>query len=77
MTLGAMEMICTQCDGLGQERRRITHPMANVAGWWSESPLSDWWRRPCKRCGGCGLVETGGQSVPSVCASRDQDSSPE
>ncbi len=60
-----MELICTSCDGMGQERRKITHPAANVAGWWRESPMSDWWRRPCARCNGTGFVPSG-TSVPSV-----------
>lgn len=57
--------ICTRCDGMGQERRKITHPAANVYGWTPEPgyPLI-WWRRTCERCNGEGFIESGGTSVP-------------
>lgn len=63
-----MQHICTTCDGLGQERRKITHPAANVSGWTREARplLSDWWRRRCEPCKGTGYVETNKSSVPSV-----------
>lgn len=73
-----MLLICTTCDGLGQERRKITHPLANTHGWTREAPvvqkighfncgvLSPWWRRTCKTCNGDGFIESGGTSVPTV-----------
>lgn len=63
-----MEHICTTCDGLGQERSKITHPAQNVYGWTREPKpvLSDWWRRQCKSCHGTGYVETHKTSVPTV-----------
>ena len=62
----ALELICTTCDGLGQERREIIDPQANVAGWTPEPgyPVR-WWRRTCKRCNGTGYVPSG-TSVPSI-----------
>lgn len=53
-----MEYICTVCDGLGQERRKITNPLANVAGWHRESSdyRNSWYRRRCERCGGSGYI---------------------
>ena len=61
-----MLAICTTCDGLGEERKRVTHPAQNVYGWRPESPTSTWWRRRCATCGGDGYVEAGKPSVPSV-----------
>lgn len=60
-----MELICQTCDGLGQERRKITHPLANVYGWTPESYECVWWRRQCKSCAGTGFVLSG-TSVPTV-----------
>lgn len=57
--------ICTRCDGLGVERRRITHPMANVAGWTCEGYPFDWWRRHCEACDGTGYRPRG-SSVPLI-----------
>lgn len=62
-----MELICTVCDGLGQERREITHPATNVAGWHREGPYpSNWYRRRCEKCEGTGFVEAPRPSVPLV-----------
>ena len=63
-----MKLICTTCDGLGQERREITHPAANVAGWTREPApiLSNWWRRQCKTCHGEGFVSERTTSVPII-----------
>jgi hypothetical protein len=58
-------LVCTVCDGLGYERRCITHPMSNVAGWMRETSASDWWRRRCDRCDGSGFCD-GSVSVPTV-----------
>lgn len=61
------KLICPTCDGLGQERRQITHPMANVAGWWREGAWpSNWWRRTCRHCAGDGFVDPPRASVPLV-----------
>lgn len=60
------DAICTRCNGLGCERRQITHPEANVAGWLREELWpSNWWRRPCEACAGTGFRPMG-QSVPIV-----------
>ena len=63
--------ICTTCNGLGQERRHITNPQANVYGWTrerTETPgfLSDWWRRRCEPCQGSGFTPVMKASVPAV-----------
>ena len=68
--------ICTRCDGMGQERRKITHPADNVAGWTREAEWPcDWWRRTCERCNGEGFIESGGTSVPKSGA-KDSHSNP-
>ena len=66
-----MELICPTCDGLGQERREVTHPADNVYGWTPEPgfPLI-WWRRTCERCSGAGYVPSG-TSVPTIAAAKD------
>lgn len=61
-----MELICTRCDGLGQERRNkaTMHPAQNVAGWHTEYHLPYYWR-PCEPCAGTGYRPSG-VSVPGV-----------
>ncbi len=67
-----MELICTKCDGLGQERwaRSSMQPQSNVAGW-ERGPVNatgwdcDYYWRPCRTCGGEGYRPSGA-SVPSV-----------
>ena len=56
--------ICTTCDGSGQERRVITHPQANIAGW-RFSGSGHIYVRMCQRCNGEGFVPAG-TSVPIV-----------
>lgn len=58
-----MELICTTCDGLGEERRQITHPAQNVYGWFRRG--NGIYARPCERCAGTGFVLSG-PSVPIV-----------
>lgn len=63
--------ICTKCDGLGQERWKVTDmiPQSNVAGWHRGPSETGWdcdyYWRICKTCDGEGFRPTG-VSVPSV-----------
>ena len=62
-----MLLICPTCDGLGSERRQITHPESNVANWYREGEWpSKWWRRRCQHCAGEGFVPEPVPSVPLV-----------
>lgn len=60
--------ICTTCDGSGQERREITHPMANVATW--HRVRGNTYVRKCQRCNGEGFVPAG-TSVPVVTMAKE------
>ena len=77
-----MELICTTCDGLGEERwpTKNMHPASDVYGWYPgpirqditalEIALGanacDYYKRTCPRCRGHGFVESGSQSVPNI-----------
>lgn len=71
-----MEVICTRCDGLGQERwaRKDILPQHNVYGWY-RGPVNatgwgcDYYWRPCEACRGDGFRPSG-PSVPTVAASQ-------
>ena len=77
-----IELICTTCNGLGEERwsTKNMHPASDVAGWYP-GPIRDgvtalgialganacdYYKRLCPRCQGHGFVESGGQSVPLI-----------
>lgn len=70
--MSEMEIICTRCDGLGEERRatKDMHPMTNVAGW-HRGPVNatgwqcDYYCRPCEVCDGTGFRPSG-TSVPAT-----------
>lgn len=61
-----MDLICIVCNGLGEERRQITHPMANIHGWQRCDAMGpSWYKRRCERCDGSGYVPSG-TSVPTT-----------
>ncbi len=55
-----MELICTKCDGLGEERIKLSdvQPWFNVAGWHHRYDLGYIFRR-CEPCNGEGFRPTG------------------
>ena len=74
-----MELICSRCDGLGEERRKLYSPEelfaagseftrhymgSNCAGWDLQYG-KDYMRRRCEVCDGTGFRPSGA-SVPSV-----------
>jgi len=61
-----MELICTRCDGLGEERweKKDMHPANNVAGWYTTLERS-YYSRVCEGCAGAGFVPSG-VSVPTI-----------
>lgn len=65
-----MKLICTTCDGLGEERREITHLQANVYGWHREALQTNWYRRRCQSCKGEGFVDEVTTSVPQISSAR-------
>lgn len=68
-----MELICTTCDGLGEERwpKDRMQPWSNVAGWHTKLDLSYYFRR-CKGCSGTGYRPSG-VSVPIVPLLKSSD----
>jgi DnaJ-class molecular chaperone len=58
---------CRTCGGSGSEYRKITHPAANVAGWFYEG--GDVWSRRCPACSGNGVARS---PVPAIRALKEE-----
>lgn len=75
-----MEIICTQCDGLGEERLSVEnmHPTTNVANLRPImanvidpsgvyiGPRIVYYARTCRKCNGHGYIATGTSGVPLI-----------
>lgn len=76
-----MQLICTTCDGLGEERRYTKNmtPQCNVAGWAPANPITyhdngavsfstcpTYYARRCRDCEGEGFIQTATSGVPLI-----------
>ena len=68
-----MDLICTRCDGLGEERwqKKDILPQHNVYGWHTTFDLAYYARR-CEACDGTGFRPSG-TSVPTVSPTQQQN----